>query len=119
MSRAVLLALISVLCVAASGCGGSPASGGDDPAGAVPANAAFYAEATVRPEGDLRDDALAAAGKILRTDDPQAEIDELVAKAFATSSSIFACGSEVRSTLPAASSASSRGSPSGRTVAST
>jgi len=83
MPRAVLLALISLLSVVAAGCGGSPASGGDDPAGAVPANAAFYAEATVRPEGDLRDDALAAAGKILRTDDPQAEIDELVAKAFA------------------------------------
>jgi hypothetical protein len=85
MPRAVLLALISALCLLAAGCGGSPASGGDDPAGAVPANAAFYAEATVRPEGDLRDDALAAAGKVLRTDDPQAKIDELIAKAFAES----------------------------------
>src|SRR5215218_4128300 len=85
MPRAVLLALISALCLLAAGCGGSPASGGDDPAGAVPANAAFYAEATVRPEGDLRDDALAAAGKVLRTDDPQAKIDELMAKAFAES----------------------------------
>ena len=83
MPRAVLLALISLLSLVAAGCGGSPASGGDEPASAVPANAAFYAEATVRPEGDLRDDALAAAGKVLRTGDPQAEIDELVAKAFA------------------------------------
>jgi hypothetical protein len=83
MPRAVLLALISVLALVAAGCGGSAASGGDDPAGAVPADAAFYAEGTVRPEGDLRDDALAAAGKVLRTGDPQAEIDELVAKAFA------------------------------------
>ena len=33
----------------------------------------FYLEATVRPEGDLRDDALAAAGKVLRTHDPQAQ----------------------------------------------
>jgi hypothetical protein len=39
----------------------------------------------VRPEGDLRDDALAAAGKVLRTDDPGAKIDELVGKAFASS----------------------------------
>jgi hypothetical protein len=84
MPRAVLLALIS-LTLATAGCGGSTASGGDDPASAVPANAAFYAEASVRPEGDLRDDALAAAGKVLRTQDPQAEIDELVAKAFAGS----------------------------------
>ena len=84
MPRAVLLALIS-LALLVAGCGGSSASGGDDPASAVPANAAFYAEATVRPEGDLRDDALAAAGKVLRTQDPQAKIDELVAKAFAES----------------------------------
>jgi hypothetical protein len=84
MPRAVLLAFVS-LALLTAGCGGSSASGGDDPASAVPANAAFYAEATVRPEGDLRDDALAAAGKVLRTQDPQAEIDELVAKAFAES----------------------------------
>jgi len=85
MSRAVLLALISLLSLTAAGCGGAPASGGDDPASAVPPNAAFYADATVRPEGDLRDDALAAAGKVLRTGDPQAKIDELLAKAFAES----------------------------------
>ena len=84
MPRAVLLALIS-LALLVAGCGGSSASGGDDPASAVPAGAAFYLEGTVRPEGDLRDDALAAAGKVLRTDDPQAKIDELVAKAFAES----------------------------------
>ena len=70
MPRAFLLALICVLSLVAAGCGSSTSSGGDEPASAVPANAAFYADATVRPEGDLRDDALAAAGKILRTDDP-------------------------------------------------
>ena len=85
MPRAVLLALISLLSIAAAGCGAGASSGGDGPASAVPANAAFYVEATVRPEGDLRDDALAAAGKVLRTDDPQAKIDELIAKAFAES----------------------------------
>ena len=85
MPRAVLLALISLLSLIAAGCGGAPASGGDDPASAIPPNAAFYADATVRPEGDLRDDALAAAGKVLRTGDPQAKIDELLAKAFAES----------------------------------
>lgn len=85
MPRAVLLALISLLSLVAVGCGSGAASGGDDPAGAVPASAAFYVDATVRPDGDLRDEALDAAGKVLRTSDPQAKIDELIAKAFAES----------------------------------
>jgi hypothetical protein len=82
MPRVVLLALISLSLIAA-GCGGGSSSGGDDPASAVPANAAFYVDAIVRPAGGQRDDALAAAGKVLRTSDPQAKIDELVEKAFA------------------------------------
>ena len=84
MPRAALLALIC-LSLAIAGCGSGSASGGDDPASAVPANAPFYVDATVRPDGELRDDALAAAAKVLRTSDPQGEIDELVAKAFAES----------------------------------
>ena len=84
MPRAVLLALIASSLLVA-GCGGSSAAGGDDPASAVPANAAIYADATLRPDGDLKEDALAAAGKVLRTSDPQAKIDELVAEAFAES----------------------------------
>jgi hypothetical protein len=84
MPRAVLLAVISLSLVVA-GCGGSSASGGDDPASAVPAGAAIYADATLRPEGSLREDALAAAGKVLRTSDPQGKIDELVTEAFASS----------------------------------
>ena len=84
MPRAVRLALIC-LSVVVAGCGGSSASGGDDPASAVPANAALYADATLRPEGSLREDALAAAGKVLRTSDPSGKIDELVEKAFASS----------------------------------
>jgi hypothetical protein len=84
MPRAALLALLC-LAIGAAGCGGGTASGGEDPASAVPPNAAMYVDATVRPEGELRDGALAAAGKVLRTADPQAEIDELVAKAFADS----------------------------------
>src|SRR5215218_8190609 len=84
MPRAVLLALAS-LSLAAAGCGGGTASGGGDPASAVPANAAFYVDATVRPDGELREDALAAAAKVLRTSDPQGRIDELVAQVFADS----------------------------------
>jgi hypothetical protein len=84
MPRAVLLALLSLPLLAA-GCGGSSASGGDDPASAVPAGAAIYADATLRPEGSLREDALAAAGKVLRASDPEGKIDVLVTKAFAES----------------------------------
>ncbi|HET8953271.1 MAG TPA: DUF3352 domain-containing protein [Solirubrobacteraceae bacterium] len=84
MPRAVRLALIS-LSIVVAGCGGSSASGGDDPARAVPASAGIYADATLRPEGSLREDALAAAGKVLRTSDPEGKIRELVDKAFAES----------------------------------
>ena len=63
-------ALVAVLLVA--GCGGAGAGGEGDPASVVPADAQFYAEAVVRPEGELRDDALDAAGKVLVTDDPGA-----------------------------------------------
>src|SRR5215217_3656724 len=81
------VALITLVCLslAAAGCGSGAASGGDDPASAVPANAAVYVDATVRPDGELREDALAAAAKILRTSDPQGRIDDLVAQVFAES----------------------------------
>ncbi len=44
---------------------------------AVPRDALLYLEATVRPEGELREDALAAAGKVLQTPDPEAKLREL------------------------------------------
>ena len=69
-------ALVAVLLVA--GCGGAGAGGEGDPASVVPADAQFYAEAVVRPEGELRDDALDAAGKVLVTDDPEAQIRRIV-----------------------------------------
>src|SRR5215211_4941544 len=84
MPRAALMTLVC-LSLAAAGCGSGATSGGDDPASAVPANAAIYADATVRPDGEQRDGALAAAGKVLRTSDPQGRIDELVAQVFAES----------------------------------
>jgi hypothetical protein len=57
--------------LAASGCGSSAGGAADgDPAGAVPAAAPLYAEVVVSPSGAMRDDALAAGRKILRTDDP-------------------------------------------------
>jgi hypothetical protein len=86
MLRAVRLVVFLLLALLA-GCGGSGSGAGDgeDPAAAVPANAPFYMEASARPEGDTREHALDALGKILQTDDPQAKIDELVDKAFAES----------------------------------
>ena len=69
-------ALVALLLVA--GCGGAGAGGEGDPASVVPADAQFYAEAVVRPEGELRDDALDAAGKVMGTDDPEAQIRRMV-----------------------------------------
>jgi Protein of unknown function (DUF3352) len=70
------LALVAILFVA--GCGGGGADGEGDPASLVPADALVYLEAVARPEGSQREDALAAAGKLLRTDDPTARIEELL-----------------------------------------
>ena len=80
-------ALLSCCCVALAlglaSCGGDAGSSGDaDPASLVPANAAMYFEATIRPEGEQREDVLAAAGKIMRTPDPAAKIQELVDEGF-------------------------------------
>lgn len=64
-----LLALAAALPIA--GCGDSgPGDLGADPAKAIPASAPIYVELVVRPEGDLRDGAQDALGKLLRTDDP-------------------------------------------------
>jgi hypothetical protein len=76
LARAVVLTLLClVAAVFAAGCGSSSGGGGShDPAAIVPATAPLYAEATVRPEGKLRDDAEAALSKILKTNDPGAKI---------------------------------------------
>jgi hypothetical protein len=83
MLRAVLLAALSLVAVVVAACGGGPASGEADPASAAPADAMAYIEVVVRPEGDMREDALAAAGKVLATDDPEGKIRELFDQAMA------------------------------------
>jgi hypothetical protein len=85
MPRRAPLACLLVVLWLVVGCGGSSGSGGTGPASAVPHDAAMYFEATVRPEGSQRDDALAAAGKVLATPDPEARIDALVQQALAES----------------------------------
>ncbi len=72
---ASLAALLSMSWVLAA-CGSSGGSADADPATAVPRDALLYAEATVRPEGQKREDALAAAGKVLQTPDPEAKLRE-------------------------------------------
>src|SRR4051812_870030 len=85
MPRRALFARSLLLLLTLAGCGGQAASGGEEPASAVPADAPIYLEATLRPEGSQRDDALAAAGKVLATGDPQAKVEELVQQALSQS----------------------------------
>jgi hypothetical protein len=75
MRRAASLLLLIAF---VAGCGGGAASGEADPATAVPRDALFYLEVSVRPEGAVKEDALAAAGKLLRTADPGARIVDLL-----------------------------------------
>jgi uncharacterized protein DUF3352 len=86
MLRSATIAAISLLATFVAACGGGGGSGDADPATAVPGNAGFYMEVAVRPEGDLREDALEAAGKLMRTPDPEARIRELVERGFAEGS---------------------------------
>jgi Protein of unknown function (DUF3352) len=84
MLRAAALSLLCVLgTLTAAGCGESGSGGEGEPGSLVPAGAALYVEAAVQPEGELRDDALAAARKLLRTDDPAAKMRDLIDKELA------------------------------------
>jgi uncharacterized protein DUF3352 len=83
MLRAAALAAISLLTVLVVACGGGGGAADADPATAVPRDALVYVEVAVRPDGDVREDALAAAGKILRTPDPEAKIREVLDRALA------------------------------------
>lgn len=82
MTRSLLL--LALLVTALAGCGGGSEAGGGGPAALVPRDAGLYVEATVRPEGRMREDALAAAGKVFDTTDPAARISELLEQAQAS-----------------------------------
>jgi Protein of unknown function (DUF3352) len=66
--------------VVLAGCSGGGGSSNVDvgPAAAVPANAAIYLDATVRPTGSAESQAKEAAGKILNTSDPGSKIASLI-----------------------------------------
>jgi hypothetical protein len=84
MLRAAALTLTcALLALTAAACGESASGGDADPASLVPAGTPMYFEAAVQPTGDRRENALAAAGKVLRTDDPAGKLRELINKALA------------------------------------
>lgn len=91
-----LLALTVLLGLLAS-CGASGGAGADgDPASLVPAGASVYFEAQVKPEGDRKEDVMAAAGKLLRTPDPERRLRELLDQASKESGEDFDYDRDVR-----------------------
>jgi Protein of unknown function (DUF3352) len=74
-----LIGAVAVVLVL-TGCGGDDSGEGEvdiGPAAMVPANAPLYLDVSLRPEGDAREGAEAAAGKILGSDDPGATLISL------------------------------------------
>lgn len=74
--RSALLALLSALVLALSACGGDDEAPvetvdlGPDPAAMVPADAPFYTQVVLRPQGSMATDLNSALSKLLATDDP-------------------------------------------------
>jgi len=79
------LAVCGVTFLALAGCGSEDEEESVDagPAAVVPANAPFYFDASVRPEGGARDGAEAAASKILGSEDPGGTLVSLIEDAAA------------------------------------
>jgi Protein of unknown function (DUF3352) len=70
-SARLAAALLLPLAVALAGCGSThTSSSASDPASLVPASTSLYIGGTVRPDGVLKTDALAAGGKLTRQTDP-------------------------------------------------
>ena len=77
--KLIAIAAATALSSFAAGCGGD-GDGGEvsGPASIVPESAPLYIDVSVRPEGEAREDADAALGTVLDTDDPGARVIELV-----------------------------------------
>src|SRR4051794_21270599 len=78
--RAPALLAAAALAAAVAGCGSQAAGGSSDPdpASAVPATAPLYLEAVVQPDGDVRGEVDAVAGKLLATGDPRGRLVQLL-----------------------------------------
>jgi hypothetical protein len=75
----MLLICAASLLPVLTGCGGGGGSDVDvGPAAAVPADTPVYLEATLQPQGTAQQDADAALGKILDTDDPSSKLISLI-----------------------------------------
>ncbi len=90
-----LVALLAALVLAGCGSSGSgngstTAAPGPDPATVAPASAAVYAEAVVRPGGEVADGVLAAARKVSQVEDPVGELTRLLDDELAEEDSSFA-----------------------------
>ncbi len=80
---ASLLALVALLiALVDAGCGSSSSNSssgsGPDPATVAPSDAAAYAQAIVRPSGDMKAGVLTAARKVLHVQDPGAQLRRLL-----------------------------------------
>ena len=83
LRAAALLFTCAMTALTLAACGESASGGEGDPAALVPAGAPVYAQAAIQPEGDRGDNALAAIGKVMRTNDPAGELRKLVDKGLA------------------------------------
>jgi hypothetical protein len=73
-SLLLIAAVLSALALAACGDDSSSGGTGPDPATVTPADSVVYVEATVKPEGEQKDDLLDALSKLTGDDDPGAAI---------------------------------------------
>jgi hypothetical protein len=87
--RSVLVALAVLAALALAACGDESSGGGSgpDPAAVAPPGSLVYLEATVRPEGEQKENLLDAVGKLTGEDDPGAVIREQVQQALDKSAS--------------------------------
>ena len=83
LRAAALLLTCAMTALTAAACGSSASSGEGDPAGLAPAGVPIYAQAAIQPEGEQLEGALAALGKVMRTDDPAGKLRGLIDKELA------------------------------------
>jgi hypothetical protein len=72
------LAACAALAVGVSACGESSGNAGADPAALIPGGTSLYLEATVKPDGDQKAQVEAFLKKVMRTNDPGAQIKKLI-----------------------------------------